>query len=206
MFTYAQWRQPASGNDDMPLSDSLRFFTAWLRAPLRVASVTPSGNGLSELITSRISPATGPVLELGPGTGVFTSALLARGVAEEDISMVELDDDFVPLLRKRFPAARLVRMDARRIVHSDVFFGSRFGAVVSGLPLLSMPADAVADILSGCLAYLQPGGAIYQFTYGPRCPIRDTTLDALHLQAERIGHTFRNIPPASVYRIARATA
>jgi len=190
----------------MPLSDSLRFFTAWLRAPLRVASITPSGNGLSELITSRISPATGAVLELGPGTGVFTRALLARGIAEQDISMVELDDDFVPLLRKRFPAARLVRMDARRIAHSDVFFGSRFGAVVSGLPLLSMPADAVTDILRGCLDYLQPEGAIYQFTYGPSCPIRRSILEALGLHAEWIGRTLRNVPPASVYRIARRTA
>lgn len=189
----------------MPLSDSLRFFGAWLTAPLRIASITPSGSGLSSLITSEISAATGPVLELGPGTGVFTYALLARGVAEHDISLVEVGDEFVPLLRRRFPAARVVRMDAGRLPHSDLFDGSRFGAVISGLPLLSMNPDVVVDILRGSFSRLKPDGAFYQFTYGPRCPIRSSILDRLNLRAQWIGHTYRNIPPASVYRIARNT-
>ena len=187
----------------MPLSDTLRFFGAWLTAPLRVASLTPSGAGLSRLITSEISAATGPVLELGPGTGVFTRALLARGVAEQDLGLVEVGDEFVPLLRRRFPAARVVRMDARRLAHSNPFDGSRFGAVISGLPLLSMNPDVVTDIMRGSFAFLKPDGAFYQFTYGPRCPIRRSVLDRLNLREEWIGHTYRNIPPASVYRIVR---
>lgn len=189
----------------MPLSDSFRFLGAWLTAPLRVASVTPSGAGLSNLITSEISAATGQVLELGPGTGVFTRSLLARGVAEHDISLVEVGDEFVPMLRQRFPAARVVRMDAGRIAHSDLFDGSSFGAVISGLPLLSMNPDVVADILRGSFAHLKPDGAFYQFTYGPRCPIRSSILGRLHLRADWIGHTYRNIPPASVYRIVRGS-
>lgn len=190
----------------MPLSDSLRFFGAWLTAPLRVASLTPSGAGLSRLITSEISAATGPVLELGPGTGVFTRALLERGVAEQDLGLVEVGDEFVPLLRRRFPAARVVRMDARRLAHRNPFDGSCFGAVISGLPLLSMDPDVVTDILRGSFAFLKPDGAFYQFTYGPRCPIRKSVLARLNLRPEWIGHTYRNIPPASVYRIVRGAA
>ncbi|TIV94667.1 MAG: phospholipid methyltransferase, partial [Mesorhizobium sp.] len=71
-------------------SETLQFFRAWLSEPLRVAAVTPSGRALAALIVSEISPATGPVLELGPGTGVFTRALLGRGIAEENLALIEL--------------------------------------------------------------------------------------------------------------------
>ncbi|MBN8886894.1 MAG: phospholipid methyltransferase [Rudaea sp.] len=189
----------------MSSSDKLRFFHAWLKAPLRVASITPSGTGLSALITCEIGPATGPILELGPGTGVFTRALLARGVAERDISMIELGGEFVPLLRRRFPAARILRTDAREIGRDDLLHGTLFGAVISGLPLISMKPEAVIDIVGGSFSRLKPDGAFYQFTYGPVCPIRNSILKRLHLRAEWIGHTFRNFPPASVYRIARET-
>ena len=53
---------------------------------------------------------------------------------------------------------------------------------------------------------MRPGGAFYQFTYGPRCPVPRPILDRLGLKATRIGGTVRNIPPAGVYRISRSTA
>jgi phospholipid N-methyltransferase len=61
----------------------------------------------------------------------------------------------------------------------------------------------VQAILTGAFFYLRPGGAFYQITYGPHCPVADVILDRLGLQATRIGQTFRNLPPASVYRISR---
>jgi phospholipid N-methyltransferase len=75
--------------------------------------------------------------------------------------------------------------------------------VVSGLPLLSMPAKMVSAILAGSFAHLRDDGCFYQFTYGPRCPVPGKVLDELGLQAMHIGRTLRNIPPAAVYRIAR---
>ena len=72
-------------------NDVLMFLRSWVSEPLRVGAVAPSGETLAEIITREISPAIGPVVELGPGTGVFTTKLLERGVRPEDLTLVETD-------------------------------------------------------------------------------------------------------------------
>ncbi|MBY3195628.1 class I SAM-dependent methyltransferase [Rhizobium laguerreae] len=186
----------------MPRFDRRRFLLAWLRAPLRIASITPSGPRLAGLMTKEISPLTGPVLELGPGTGVFTAALLERGIAERDLTLVEYERDFATLLQGRFPDARVLWVDVRQM-WKTALSGSFFGGVVSGLPLLAMRPEDVRTLLDGCFSNLRPHGAFYQFTYGPKCPVPVEILDSLDLVSKRIGWTLRNIPPAAVYRISR---
>jgi phospholipid N-methyltransferase len=184
-------------------SDYLRFFRSWVANPLRVAAVAPSGDTLSRLMTREISASDGAILELGPGTGAFTRALLDRGVDESDLTLVEYGPEFARLLELRFPQARVLRMDASQLGGRELFPGASVGAVVSGLPLLSMPPRKIIAILSGAFSYVRPNGAFYQFTYGPRCPVPRPILDRLGLKARRIGGTVRNIPPAAVYRITR---
>lgn len=193
----------ASNEVNMPANDALSFLMAWVAAPLRVASVTPSSASLAALMTRDIGPDTGPVLELGPGTGPFTRALLARGVKEEDLTLIEAGADFAALLNQRFPRARIFEMDAASLRHLSLFEGPVVGAVVSGLPFLSIPPRKAQAILEGVFATLRPDGALYQFTYGRRCPIDQSVLDRLDLQATRVGRTFRNLPPATVFRIVR---
>jgi len=180
--------------------DSYHFFRAWMRNPLRVASITPSGKALSDLIVREIGPETGRVIELGPGTGVFTRALLRRGVAEDNIVLVENGPEFAALLRQRFPMATIVCTDAAKIAR---FCPEPVGAAISGLPLLSMRPEKVFAILAGTFARLGENAALYQFTYGLRCPVPRVVLDRLDLSAVRVGGTLRNIPPAFVYRISR---
>uniref|UniRef100_Q07L00 Putative phospholipid N-methyltransferase n=1 Tax=Rhodopseudomonas palustris (strain BisA53) TaxID=316055 RepID=Q07L00_RHOP5 len=187
----------------MSAADILPFFRAWIRNPLRVAAVAPSGPAASSLMVQGINAQTGPVIELGPGTGVFTRALLGRGVRQQDLTLVEYGSDFIPLLQQRFPGARVLWMDAAWLHREKLFEGAPVGAVVSGLGLLTMPPEKVQAILRSAFFYLRPGGAFYQITYGPHCPVADAILDRLGLQATCIGRTFRNLPPASVYRISR---
>lgn len=184
-------------------ADALLFFRAWLSAPLQVASVTPSGRALASLMTSEISAGTGTVIELGPGTGVFTEALLNRGVSESDLILVEYGVDFARELTMRFPAATTLRMDAAQLRKIELQTATPIGAVLSGLPLLSMPVRKVITILEGAFSHLRHDGAFYQFTYGPRCPIPRPLLDRLGLKATFIGGTLANVPPAAVYRISR---
>jgi phospholipid N-methyltransferase len=143
------------------------------------------------------------VIELGAGTGVFTRAIIARGIPEEQLALVEMGSDFVRLLQARFPVAKIVRIDATRLKEIEPFGGIRAGAVVSGLPLLSMKPRKVMAILDGAFRHLRSDGSLYQFTYGPRCPIPRVLLDRLGLKAIRIGGVFANFPPAAVYRIRR---
>lgn len=188
---------------DAAFSDFVHFFRSWISNPLRVAAVAPSGDSLARLMTQEITAADGPIIELGPGTGVFTRALLARGVAESDLTLIEYGPEFVPSLQRRFPQARVLQMDAAKLAHAELFEGEPVGAVVSGLPLLSMSPRKITAILGGAFTYIRPGGAFYQFTYGPRCPVPRPILDRLGLKARRIGATVSNVPPAAVYKITR---
>jgi phospholipid N-methyltransferase len=184
-------------------SDFFQFFQSWVATPTRVAAVAPSGEALARVITQEITPGDGPVLELGPGPGVFTRALLARGMREADLTLIEYGSEFAVKLQHRFPQARVLWMDAAQLARFDLFAGAPVRAVVSGLPLLSMSPRKVTSILTGAFSYLRPGGAFYQFTYGPRCPVPRPILDRLGLKATHVGWALRNLPPASVYRITR---
>lgn len=183
--------------------DVLPFLRAWIRNPRRVASIAPTGLRLAELLTKEISADTGPVLELGSGTGAVTRVLLARGVAERDLTLVEFSADFARMLAERFPEAQVLCVDAARLAGVRLFDGVLAGAVVSGLPLLTMPPRGVYGVLAGVLKHVRADGAFYQFTYGPWCPVPPRVLDRLGLEARRVGRVARNVPPAAVYRIRR---
>lgn len=184
------------------VADFFQFFRSYVSNPWQVSAIAPSGRSLTRLMTQEILPGAGPVIELGPGTGIFTRALLRRGVPERDLLLVEYGSDFVRLLQERFPRARVLWMDARQLAQYEPFMAPA-SAVVSGLPLLSMSPRKVIAILTGAFRHMKEGGSLYQFTYGPRCPVPRPILDRLGLKASLVGRTALNIPPASVYRIRR---
>ena len=181
----------------------LSFFLAWLAHPRRVGAIVPSSAALADAITADLTPASAPVIEFGPGTGVFTRAIIARGVPEHRLSLIEEGAEFVDKLQRDFPEACVHQMDATRLKHVELFDGERAGAVVSGIPLLLMPMTSVIALLDGAFERLRADGAFYQFTYGRGAPINHAVLDRLGLSATRIGGTFANLPPAAVYRIRR---
>ncbi|MBH0239085.1 class I SAM-dependent methyltransferase [Methylobrevis albus] len=187
------------------LPDHLRFVLSWASDPLRVAAIAPSGAALARLITREITVQHAPVLELGPGTGVFTRALIDAGLDPADLTLIEFGQAFAALLQARYPAARVLHADAARISARELFPDVKAGAVISGLGLLSMRPRTVFAILHNAFDCLRPDGAFYQFTYGARCPVPRPILDRLGLKASRTGGTVRNLPPASVYRISRRT-
>lgn len=187
----------------MALSDALPFFRAWVADPRRVAAMTPSSPELARLVVSEVLPGAGPVLELGPGTGAITAALLERGVRECDLTLLELSEGFAAMLEQRYPQARVVCADAARMRRLKLFDVNGAAAAVSGLPLLAMSHRQVFAVLSGAFEQLRATGALYQFTYGPRCPVPRAILERLGLEFVRIGGVRWNLPPASVYRITR---
>jgi phospholipid N-methyltransferase len=179
------------------------FFRSWLSNPIRVGAIAPSSEALAEIITSEITPASAPIIELGPGTGVFTRKLLQKGIPPQGLILIEYGSEFVSVLQLRFPGVRVLWMDASKLVPARFAEEGSIGAVVSGLPLLNMSPRKVVAILSGAFHYLRPNGAFYQFTYGPRFPVPRPLLDRLGLRAVRIGRTLHNLPPATVYRVTR---
>jgi len=185
------------------MSNTSLFMRTLLSNPRMVGAIAPSGAMLADLITSEVNSASGPILELGPGTGVFTEALLARGIRESDLTLVEFSTDFAVMLQRRFPDARVLCANAARLGTHIPRESPPFGCVISGLPLLNMSPRAVVAILDGALSRLREGGALYQFTYGMRCPVPHRLLDRFGFKATLHGRVLRNFPPARVYKIVR---
>ena len=185
----------------MKWKETLTFLRATSSAPSLVGAIAPSGAALARLITSEIGCGSGQIVEFGPGTGVITQALLDQGVRERDLTLVECCSEFARLLEERFPEARVLRLDAGRLHRHNLFRDGSVGAIVSGLPLLNMSPRKSFSIVRGAFRWLDPCGAFYQFTYGPRCPVPEAFLDRLGLRATFLGRALVNLPPASVYRI-----
>jgi phosphatidylethanolamine/phosphatidyl-N-methylethanolamine N-methyltransferase len=183
---------------------SMSFFLQWLSAPLRVGAIAPSSAQLAKAITAEISAENAPVIELGAGSGVFTRALIERGVPQARLALVEQSEAFAGQLAAQFPQARVFCMDAAQLEAAAAIGGERAGAVVSGLPLLLMSSQTVGRILQRAFECLRPEGAFYQFTYAPRSPVSRHVLERLGLAAVRVGTAPGNFPPAFVYRIRRS--
>jgi len=176
------------------------FLKALLAAPRTVGGIAPSGRQLARLMTSEIDPGGGRVLELGPGTGIFTRALLARGVSPANLTLIEIEKSFVALLRRRFPQITVLQHDARRLPELGC---EGFSSVVSGLPLRNMSQETVHAIMAGAFSLMPPSGAFYQFTYGHRCSVPDPVLRSLGLRVASLGRIRLNLPPATVFRFSR---
>jgi phosphatidylethanolamine/phosphatidyl-N-methylethanolamine N-methyltransferase len=183
------------------MNDFALFARQLLRNPRQVSALAPSSRFLGQAMAEGLGPQTGRVVEFGPGTGQLTRAILAAGVAPSDLTLFELDQDFVALLRRDFPGVTVHHLGADR-AHEVVEAG--VGAVVSGLPLLSMPAPVCTAILGAAFRLLKPGAPYIQFTYGPKAPVPSAILDRLGLRVEPGRKVWANLPPAKVYRFYRA--
>lgn len=182
------------------------FLTEWLKSPLSVGAIAPSSSFLASAITKGLSETKGPILELGAGTGVFTSAILRNGICARDLAVFEIGDEFVDQLADTYPHIRVIKADATSVSQTTPFPLASVQVVVCGLPLLSMTQAKVQKIIAGSFECLNPNGEFRLFTYGYRCPIAKQLLDQLSLEAYRSSVIFRNLPPASVYIIKRKSA
>jgi phosphatidylethanolamine/phosphatidyl-N-methylethanolamine N-methyltransferase len=139
----------------------------------------------------------GPVIELGPGTGPVTEALLAQGIDPSRLVLVEFDPIFCRLLRARYPAATVVQGDAyglKRLL-TGVLQQPAAG-VVSGLPLFTKPLRMRLRLLFEAFGLMSPGAPFVQFTYNAVAPI-PKRLD--RVSAEASERVWMNIPPARVW-------
>jgi phosphatidylethanolamine/phosphatidyl-N-methylethanolamine N-methyltransferase len=179
------------------LADNLQFLRALIARPKNIGAIAPSSPALARAIARQIDPAIpGPVLELGPGTGVVTEAILAHGVAAERLCLIEYDEDFARHNAARFPGVQVIQGDAFDLTHTlGNRFAQPFAAVVSGLPLLNFPMAMRRRLVDGALERLVPGAPLIQFSYGTHAPV---VPPAGHTVV-RAAMIWGNIPPARVW-------
>jgi phosphatidylethanolamine/phosphatidyl-N-methylethanolamine N-methyltransferase len=180
------------------LDDEVRFIRSWIERPLSIGAVTPSSKMLARAMARYVDPhSDGPVVELGPGTGPVTAALVEAGVDPSRLVLVEFNPAFCRILRTRYPSATLVQGDAysmRRLLETLLLQPA--AAVVSGLPLVTKPMRQRLRLIRDAFDLMLPGAPFVQFTYSVASPL-PRRLSGFSVEAsERI---WMNIPPARVW-------
>jgi len=180
------------------LDDEVRFLRSWIEKPLHMGAVMPSGRVLARTMAQYVdADSSGPVVELGPGTGAITNALIERGIDQKRLVLVEYNPGFCALLRDRYPQAKVVQGDAYALRDSlwDVL-SIPASAVVSGLPLVTKPMLTRLKLIRDAFLALAPGAPFVQFTYSVAPPIPKSLPGVSTEASERI---WMNLPPARVW-------
>jgi phosphatidylethanolamine/phosphatidyl-N-methylethanolamine N-methyltransferase len=178
--------------------DEVRFIRSWMERPLSIGAVTPSGKMLARTMASYVDPnSDGPVVELGPGTGPVTEALVEAGVSPSRLVLVEFNPSFCRILQSRYPDATLVQGDAysiRRLLETLLIEPA--AAVVSGLPLVTKPIRERLRLVRDAFDLMLPGAPFVQFTYSVASPLPKRLGGFTAEASERI---WMNLPPARVW-------
>jgi phosphatidylethanolamine/phosphatidyl-N-methylethanolamine N-methyltransferase len=180
------------------LDDEVRFLRSWIEKPLHMGAVMPSGRVLARTMAQYVNiDSSEPVVELGPGTGAITNALIEHGVDQKRLVLVEYNPGFCALLRDRYPHARVVQGDAYALRDSlwNVL-SVPASAVVSGLPLVTKPMLTRLKLIRDAFVALAPGAPFVQFTYSVAPPIPKSLPGVSTEASERI---WMNLPPARVW-------
>ena len=180
------------------LDDEVRFLRSWIEKPLHMGAVMPSGRLLARTMAQYVDiKSTGPVVELGPGTGAITNALIEHGVDQRRLVLVEYNPGFCALLRDRYPHAKVVQGDAYSLRDSlRNMLSAPASAVVSGLPLVTKPMLTRLKLIRDAFVALAPGAPFVQFTYSVAPPIPKSLPGVSTEASERI---WMNLPPARVW-------
>ncbi len=171
------------------------FFQELYSRPGSIGAICPSSRYLARQMARQLPAADdGLIIELGGGTGVITRALLDHGVAPERLKVIEFSSPFVERLRQRFPDIEVIHGNAAdlcELIPRD----ARIRAIVSSLPLCSLPDSITQSILRQWQTLLQDGGVAIQFTYNLRLPKWRSYLQAHQTDSKVV---WANLPPANI--------
>lgn len=183
--------------------EEIRFFKGWRQNMKAVGSIIPTSGVTARRMASVINPHSGlPVLELGPGTGVITKAILDKGVKPDNLVSVEFSTDFYEHLLGRFPGVNFINGDAFDLETTlGEKSGQKFDCVISAVPLLNFPMYRRVALIEDLLKRVAPGRPVIQISYGPLSPV--VALPDRY-QISHYDFVVRNIPPAQLWTYRKA--
>jgi phosphatidylethanolamine/phosphatidyl-N-methylethanolamine N-methyltransferase len=189
-----------NGKRPLTLGSGAHFFRSLITAPRLTGAIAPSSRPLASAMARAAGRLPdGLVVELGPGTGPVTRALLEHGLDPRRLVLVEYDPGFCRALERRFEPATVIQGDAYDLRHTLARFAEkRIAAVVSSLPLLNQPPLRREKLIADAFDLMGPDGVFVQFTYGLVSPIpREACVGryAAHAGAP----IWLNLPPARVW-------
>jgi phosphatidylethanolamine/phosphatidyl-N-methylethanolamine N-methyltransferase len=190
-------QRPAERQSDRPL-----FFRHWLKNPLGIGALLPSGAKVARGMARELSlDRPGAVLELGGGTGGVTQGLIAAGCPVERLCVIEREPDLARYLTRRFPGVRVIAGDACAAGSLLADAGiERLATVVSSLPIKWFPRRAQRAVLDACFDRLGPGGAFVQLTNALASPLPAAELG---LAGEEVVRIWMHFLPVQIWRYRR---
>lgn len=182
------------------------FLRQFVRAPTRVGAVAPSSRRLADQMMrcADVSSAS-VVIEMGPGTGVFTERLAADLSPGSRFFALEINAHFVEATRRRCPGVIVHKDSATNArLHLDNIGEEHCDLVVSSLPWATFRPSLQAEILDTIVDVLKPGGRLLTFAYlqGLALPSGQRfrkELEARFTHVKKSPMVWRNVPPAFVY-------
>ncbi len=176
-------------------SRPLMFVNELVHQPKFTGAICPSSRKLGRYMAKHIPlNHDGVVIELGGGTGVITQAILDHGVHPDKLIVIEFSNVFAQHLRRRFPHLTIINgnaADLDALLPPDI----RINAIVSSLPLISLPPEVRGRILHHWQTLLKNEGRAIQFTYSLRPAEWQSAVKARHYSSEIV---WANVPPARV--------
>lgn len=209
------------------IGEHVEFLRQYRKRFETTGALAPSSRFLARALTRPLEQHGGPVrvLEVGPGTGAVTRRITRLLKPQDRLDLVELNDQFVGVLKRRFTDdPEFHRVADRTTVHQCPIQEFRAEApydyIISGLPLNNFPPPLVREIFNVCFKLLAPGGVLSYFEYMYMRPLRRIVSNSAGKQRlteleivlqEFLGaHRFRrdwvfvNIPPAWVQHLRPA--
>ena len=180
------------------IADWARFFATWIRHPVKMGAIAPSSPSYCAMMVEKATVGIeGPILEIGPGLGVVTRALLDKGIAPERITSIEYDAAFARTLQQRFPQVNVIHGDGFDL---DATLGAaarqRFAAILFAVPILHLAEEERRRLFCDYVARLRPGGNLTQLSYALTAPVKPVP-GVFQVSSSPI--VWRNIPPARVW-------
>lgn len=185
------------------IGDTLLFARKLLSKGRAIAAIAPSGQTISRCMTQQVDfSQAGAIVELGAGTGAITKAIVEALQPHHRLVIVEIDSDFVEILRERFPQYSVLRADATRLEEPLANLGIRqVKYVFSGLATPSLPVRGQERLHHWLRRLLDPNGVFVQITFVPNAPPRHlfTKYYSRLFHDVRFIPVWRNIPPGGVF-------
>jgi phosphatidylethanolamine/phosphatidyl-N-methylethanolamine N-methyltransferase len=187
-----------------------QFVKEYFAAPKAVGGFAPSSRELAELVTESASIRTADsVIEFGPGTGVFTKAILRKIRKDTKFGAIEIREDFVKLLQEKFPNTCIFHDSATNVAQCLQKMGlEQCDCIVSGLPFALFEPKLQDELLDAAVSALRPGGAFVTFTYfySPSLPAGRKFKRKLNERFSRVEKTpivWLNVFPAFAYKAVK---
>jgi phosphatidylethanolamine/phosphatidyl-N-methylethanolamine N-methyltransferase len=191
-----------AGRKSSGFSEGFQFLRAWVRQPKSVGSIWPTSAPMARKMAGVIDLSSGlPVLEVGPGTGTITKAILETGLPHDRLWSLEYSHAFAARLKAKYPFAHVIEGDAFELAKSLGSAGPKlFDSAISALPLLNFPLALRVSFVEQVLDLLPAGRPLIQFSYGPKSPVPP---GVGRYKVKRVGMVLRNIPPAQLWVFSR---